>query len=110
MGVRIPSESEIPACIELHIEELVLHGFPVAHRSSIGDAVERELHRLLAVHGLGTSARAQLDIESLDGGTFQIANNARPRAVGALLAQQLHRQVSTEPNRSQQTKRARSRR
>ena len=33
------------ARVELHIEELVLHGFPPRDRARIGDAVQAELDR-----------------------------------------------------------------
>ena len=38
--------------VEVHIDELVLHGFAPGDRRGIGDAVERELARLLAARGL----------------------------------------------------------
>ena len=41
-----------PGWIELHIEELVLHGFAPGDRHPIGDAVEHELIRLFAEQGL----------------------------------------------------------
>ena len=41
--------------IELHIEELVLHGFAPADRYRIGDTVQRELTRLLAEQGMPAS-------------------------------------------------------
>ena len=37
--------------IELHIEELVLHGFEPGDRHRIGEAIERELARLFAEQG-----------------------------------------------------------
>ena len=41
--------------IELHIEELVLHGFSPGDRYRIGEAVEQELTRLLADRGVPQS-------------------------------------------------------
>jgi hypothetical protein len=41
-----------PREIEVHIEELVLHGFAASERWKIGDALESELRGLLAAQGL----------------------------------------------------------
>ncbi len=41
-----------PREIEVHIEELILHGFAQADRWRIGDALENELRVLLAAHGV----------------------------------------------------------
>lgn len=38
--------------IELHIEELILHGFEPGNHHAIGEAVESELERLLTEGGL----------------------------------------------------------
>ena len=40
-----------PYNIELHIEELVLHGFSPRDRDAIGEAVQRELTRLFVEQG-----------------------------------------------------------
>jgi len=73
--------------LELHIEELVLHGFPAADRFEIGEAVERELLRLMTEGAFrGLPARAGLT-EQLDAGRFRVATGARPRTVGAQIAQ-----------------------
>jgi hypothetical protein len=44
-----------PREIELHIEELVLHGFKPGDRWRIGDAVEEELRGLLRANGIPTN-------------------------------------------------------
>jgi hypothetical protein len=41
-----------PREIEVHIEELILHGFEPAHRCGIGDALQRQLDRLLTAKGI----------------------------------------------------------
>ena len=48
-----------PARIELHIEELVLHGFAPGDRRPLGEAVERELTRLLGGGAPAPPPRAQ---------------------------------------------------
>jgi hypothetical protein len=92
------------AAVDLHIEELVLHGFPAADRFRMGDAVERELARLIAEQGLPGFARNPVSIERLDGGAFMVAGGAKPYAIGVQLAQSLHQQLSatqkaSPPNR-----------
>lgn len=47
-----------PQSVNLHIEELVLHGFAPHDRHRIGDAVERELLRLLTERGVIANADA----------------------------------------------------
>jgi hypothetical protein len=49
--VRV-SNGASPHEIEVHIEELVLHGFAVGDRWRIGDALESELRGLLAERGV----------------------------------------------------------
>jgi hypothetical protein len=72
--------------VRVHIEELVLHGFPANSRYSIGDATRQELTRLLAERGVpermvnpGATAR-------VDAGSFQMRQGARPHVIGALVA------------------------
>jgi hypothetical protein len=75
---------------EIHIEELVLHGFEGADRYAIGEAVSAELRRLIAAGGLTPSPST----------TWRSIDRRRPgglRAVGgqklgspALFAQSMH--------------------
>jgi hypothetical protein len=80
--------------IKLHIEELVLHGFPPRDRYVIADAVERELSHLLARQFSGrvasTSLTNDVDQSSLDAGAFHVAPNARPNSIGAQIARAVH--------------------
>ncbi len=98
MGLRATANPAMPAMIELHIEELVLHGFPATHRLNIGDALQDELQRLLAEQGFTSPVIKPINIGRLDAGSFQVAKNAKPGAVGTQLARQLHRQLSTRQN------------
>ena len=72
--------------IELHVEELVLHGFDPHQRHAIGDAVHGKLARLLAAHGI-TSA-GTIDVAHLDGGSFALRPGAR--AAGEGIARNVH--------------------
>ncbi|MGC2696893.1 MAG: hypothetical protein WA738_13995 [Candidatus Angelobacter sp.] len=95
MGLKPPETPLAPAVIELHIEELVLHGFSSRDRFRIGDAVQKELRRLLGGHGLPAFLGKQLSAESLDAGTFRVAPGAKPQAIGVQLAQSLHHGLSS---------------
>jgi hypothetical protein len=76
--------------MEVHIEELVLHGFNAGDRLSIGDAVEQELTRLLAEeHGL-SGLSGPMSIERINGGAFKVAPGGRPAGVGAGVARAVH--------------------
>lgn len=75
-----------PQKIELHIEELVLHGFAPGDRYRIGEAVERELARLFGGACVPPSLAQSVEVESLDGGAFQVAPGARAETIGAQVA------------------------
>jgi hypothetical protein len=75
--------------IDLHIEELVLHGFAPADRHRIAQAVEAELTRLAAAQGLpGLQHSSGEDARPLQlrGGAFQVKAGAKPQAIGAEIA------------------------
>jgi len=76
--------------IELHIEELVLHGFSPGDRYRIGEAVEQELTRLLADRGVPQSLAEGGEIASVDGGAFEVAPGARAEVVGVEVAKAVH--------------------
>ena len=77
--------------IELHIEELVLHGFPPRDRQRIASALREELTRLLADPAAHATLAASREIPRLDGGSFQVAANTKPAAIGVQVARSLHR-------------------
>jgi len=80
----------MPKNVELHIEELVLRGFAPGDRYRIGEAVERELTRLLADRGVPQSLAEVGEIASVDGGAFEVAPGSRAEAVGAQVAKAVY--------------------
>jgi hypothetical protein len=80
-----------PSTIELHIEELVLHGFVPSDRYRIGDAVERELAHLLIEKREMMSWSANSEVERVDGGAFYMATGAHADTLGAQVAQSVFR-------------------
>jgi hypothetical protein len=100
-----PSEDRIgvapttPSAVELHIEELVLHGFPAADRFGIADAVQQELARLVAEQGMPSVMAHPVNVDRLDAGAIQVAAGARPRIIGTQLAEKLHQQFTPAQRR-----------
>jgi hypothetical protein len=84
-----------PANIELHIEELVLHGFAPGDRYRVGEALEQELQRLFAERGAPPSLTQGGEIEHLDGGAFEAPHSAGAEAIGARIAQNLYERVTS---------------
>ena len=75
--------------VTLHIEELVLSGFPPGSRHAIGDAVQAELTRLLSERGVG-DAVARGGQGDLEGGTFRLPERPNALASGSGIAHQVY--------------------
>jgi hypothetical protein len=82
--------------VELHIEELVLHGFAPADRYRIGEAIQSELARLLAEGGVPPALAQGSEIASLNGGAFTVALGAKAPAIGAQVAQSVYGGLGNE--------------
>jgi hypothetical protein len=82
------------ADVELHIEEMVLHGFAPGERYNISDAVERELERLFSEQGAPSQLSMSAEIVDLDGGSFEVAQGSKPEVVGSQVAQALYERLS----------------
>jgi len=76
-----------PESLEIHIEELVLHGFPQGHRHRIGEALKTELTTLLGNGGVPQKWKRTSDLLQLDGGTFTMESREKPEAIGVQIAQ-----------------------
>jgi hypothetical protein len=83
-----------PMNIELHIEELALHGFAPGDRHRIAEAVGRELQRLLAEQGAPAMFSAAVDTARIDAGTFNLKPNANSEMIGAQIAQAVYEGVN----------------
>lgn len=80
--------------IEIQIEELVLEGFSPFDRYRIGEAVQRELTRLVSGPELAREFRHDVAIESVDAGAIQMQANARGEFTGAQIAQAVYSSLS----------------
>ncbi|HYW47842.1 MAG TPA: hypothetical protein VE959_33555 [Bryobacteraceae bacterium] len=73
--------------VDLHIEELVLHGFSPGDRLLIGDAIERELARLAWTAGhAGSRSVGELDV-----GEFRLERGWKARDAGRHIARAVGR-------------------
>lgn len=79
--------------VELHIEELVLHGFSPGDRCRIGDAVERELGRLFIERGVPQSVRGG-GLAYLDGGALEVKPGSKAEEVGVRVARGVYGALS----------------
>jgi hypothetical protein len=77
--------------IELHIEELVLHGFRPADRYRIVAAVERELARFFSEQDIPPALLVGGASAHIDAGAFQLQPGAKPDAIGEQLARSLYK-------------------
>jgi hypothetical protein len=84
------SAIDYPLSIELHIEELVLHGFAPGDRCAIGDAVERELTRLLGEQRVPSLLRSENATDEIKGATFNVVDNSKPLAIGHQVARAVY--------------------
>ena len=76
--------------VTLHIDELVLDGFPAADRHRIADAVERELGRLLAERGVPPSWSSGGTTDRLNAGEIAPAPDGKA-TTGSDIARALYR-------------------
>lgn len=81
------------AAIELHIEELVLHGFARRDREAIARALEHELTRLLSEHGVPSAWLGGGEIDQINVGQINLQRGLRSAAVGAQVAQRIYQGV-----------------
>ena len=72
--------------IELHIKELVLHGFKYGDRYQISEAIQGELVRLFAEQGVPSSLSRNAEITQLDGNAFEVTPGSKPAAIGSQVA------------------------
>jgi len=80
--------------IEIHIEELVLRGFPHGDRYRIGGAIEQELTRLFSDRqDLPRMIEHAGHIETVDGGQCRIDPGAKPGNIGQQIARAVHKGI-----------------
>lgn len=75
--------------VEVLIDELILHGFAPGERYAIGEALSRELERLMATETMGSLAGMK-DVVSLRAGNINLAAGTKAETIGAQAAQSIH--------------------
>ncbi len=88
--INRPTASKHQPSVELHIEELVLHGFAPCDRHRIGEAVQHELTRLLTERGLPATLSTGQEIDRLNGETFQLNALSKSDATGTQVARAVY--------------------
>ena len=91
---RDNSSSISPREIEVHIDELILHGFTPRDRWQIGDALEHELRGLLAARGIPATWLSSP--ERIDTGFIRTMSLNKPAAVGSEIASAVYRNEVSE--------------
>ena len=76
--------------VELHIEELILYGFPQGSRAEIAGHIERELTSLLQQGDLPAGLVRGGSLPRLEAGAFDAALQAAPQVLGAQVARTLY--------------------
>ena len=85
--------------VRLHLEEVVLHGLPPAHRRRAADALRHELRRLLTEHGLPAALLRPAEVPRVDGGSFELTPDLSPEGYGVRVARALYRGLGGEVRR-----------
>lgn len=92
---RAAPGSRLPTPIELHIEELVIHGFAPNDHQQLAAAVEHELTRLLDEKGFGQALTDEMEIERLHGGAFRIRQDEPSTTTGQQLAGTIYKSINS---------------
>jgi len=88
-GVERGEKQVNPHSLEIHIEEIVLCGFPPIDRYRLGEAVELELGRLFGQEGAPPSLGVSREIGRLDCGSFEVPDGSTPEETGTRVARAL---------------------
>jgi len=76
--------------LTVHIEKLVLHGFPPAQAQAIARSLERELARLLSQGDRPFTPDQGGDFPRLDGGSISLPHDSNGQETGVSLAQAVY--------------------
>src|SRR3954470_21584019 len=78
------------APVEVHIEELVLTGFPRGAGRVIGEAVQRHLGRLFTERGIPPGMQESIAAPRVDAGRFNVVAGAKPATIGGQIAKAVY--------------------
>lgn len=83
-----PARSENSRSIELHIGQLVLHGFAHPDRRVIAESIARELRTLLTNEDFANATSFTAD--RINGETFQLSHNRQRESAGENIARAIY--------------------
>jgi hypothetical protein len=78
------------AAVELHIDELVLHGVPPSERQRIGEALRVELARLFAERGVPPRLAQGFRLPAIDAGAFDVGAETGAEMIGRRVARHVY--------------------
>jgi hypothetical protein len=78
--------------VKLHIEQLILEGFPLpgTQGAAVKSAVEAELGRLVQANGIGTDLQHRQMLQQVGAPGFQYPAAATPGALGKQIARSVY--------------------
>lgn len=82
--------------LEIHIDELVLHGFSPHDRHRIGDAVRQALYNRLTENGLHGVLNQGGYTPFLDAGFFNMHSSQKPETIGGNIAENIYQGFANE--------------
>lgn len=95
MALTHPPRSAASPLLDLHIDELALHGFPPQDRDRIAGSLQHELHRLLASGAQDLLPHTSFSLDRLDVGSFSAGISGSPQYIGRQVAQRIYRQLTS---------------
>jgi hypothetical protein len=97
------SPAKLPPTLNLHIQDLVLHGFGPVDHHRIGEAMEHELARLFVGEGVPRSLASSISVDLLEAGVLKIRPAAGPEPIGIQLARAIHETLSRRLSQTEST-------
>jgi hypothetical protein len=76
--------------LTVHIEKLVLHGFPAVQAQAIARSLERQLSWLLSKGDRPFAPNQEKDFYRLDGGSIYLPHNPDAQETGTVLARAVY--------------------
>lgn len=95
-GFSSQSSNNLQHSVELHIEELVLHGFAAGDCRHIGDSFGTEMNRLFTDNDVSPSLIQGGEIALLNDLEFDLAASASPESIGIQIARVIFRSFRHE--------------
>lgn len=76
--------------IEVHIEALILDHCVPGERARIGEALRRELAKLIAARGLAASMSKETALSHVDAGSFDVGHRSHAQDTGERIARAVY--------------------